>query len=103
MLMMFVLTAELLELVAYEQEHNNSLTMHVSTKSVARIMGKGGANINQLRDETGAQIDVDREDEGNADKTTILIKGTKKAIDAAKKAIAAVAAEVDAEETYSES
>ncbi len=33
--------AELLELLDYEKEHNNVSTLTVSTKSVARIMGKG--------------------------------------------------------------
>ncbi|PWY99832.1 hypothetical protein BCV70DRAFT_113463 [Testicularia cyperi] len=94
--------AELLELLEYEKENNNVLNLSVSTKSVARIMGKGGATINQIRDETEAQVDVDRED-GDGDKrgtTNIKIRGTKKAIAAAKKAIEVIASEVDAEETY---
>ncbi|PWN90372.1 hypothetical protein FA10DRAFT_266856 [Acaromyces ingoldii] len=91
--------AELLELIEYEKEHNNVVLVPVSTKSIARIMGKGGANVNRIRDETEAQVDVDKESEG-AETTTIKLRGTKKAIAAAKAEILAVAAEVDAEASF---
>ena len=65
-------------------------------------MGKGGSNINQIRDESGAQIDVEKEDDSSSKgNVNVTIKGTKKAIDAAKKAITSIAAEVDAEQVYS--
>ena len=92
--------AELLELLEYEKEHNNVSTLTVSTKSVARIMGKGGATIKQIRDESEAQVDVDREDNEKDGTTSIKIRGTKKAIAAARKAIEAISSEVDAEEVY---
>lgn len=92
--------AELLELLEYEKEHNNVSTLTVSTKSIARIMGKGGATIKQIRDESEAQVDVDREDNETDGTTSIKIRGTKKAIAAARKAIEAIASEVDAEEVY---
>lgn len=94
--------SELLELIEYEKENNNVINVPVSTKSIARIMGKGGANVNRIRDETGAQIDVDREDaSGNANDTTnIRLRGTKSAIAAAKAAVLAVAADVDSESSY---
>ena len=92
--------AELLELLEYEQEHNNVSILTVSTKSIARIMGKGGATIKQIRDESEAQVDVDREDNEKEGTTSIKIRGTKKAIAAARKAIEAIASEVDAEEVY---
>ncbi|EST07096.1 K Homology domain, type 1 [Kalmanozyma brasiliensis GHG001] len=92
--------AELLELLEYEKENNNVINLAVSTKSVARIMGKGGATIKQIRDESEAQVDVDREDNEKDGTTSIKIRGTKKAIAAAKKAIEAISSEVDAEEVY---
>ncbi|SPO26104.1 related to SCP160 - involved in control of mitotic chromsome transmission [Ustilago trichophora] len=92
--------AELLELLEYEKEHNNVSTLTVSTKSIARIMGKGGATIKQIRDESEAQVDVDREDNEKDGTTSIKIRGTKKAIAAARKAIEAIASEVDAEEHH---
>ncbi|KAN0064474.1 hypothetical protein ACQY0O_002100 [Thecaphora frezii] len=91
--------AELLELLEYEKEHNNVVTLVVSKKSIARIMGKGGATINQIRDDTEAQVDVDRDDDEKGN-TTIRLRGTKKAVAAAKTAIQSIASEVDAEETY---
>lgn len=95
--------AELLELIEYEKENNNVVTVPVSSKSIARIMGRGGANVNRIRDETDAQIDVDREEEGGSTSngmTTIRLRGTKQAIAAAKKEILAVAADVDSEASY---
>lgn len=94
--------AELLELIEYEKENNNVLIVPVSTKSIARIMGKGGANVNRLRDETDAQIDVDRDDaqQNGNEVTNIRLRGTKKAIAAAKAEIIATAAEVDSEATF---
>lgn len=92
--------AELLELLEYEKEHNNVSTLVVSTKSIARIMGKGGATIKQIRDESEAQVDVDREDNEKDGTTSIKIRGTKKAVVAAKKAIEAISSEVDAEQVY---
>ncbi len=92
--------AELLELLEYEKENNNVSILNVSTKSVARIMGKGGATIKQIRDESEAQVDVDRQDNEKDGTTQIKIRGTKKALAAARKAIEAIASEVDAEEVY---
>ncbi|MCO5598726.1 hypothetical protein L7F22_052824 [Adiantum nelumboides] len=94
--------AELLDLIEYEKENNNVINVPVSTKSIARIMGKGGANVNRIRDETGAQIDVDREDASGtaSDTTNIRLRGTKKAIAEAKTAILAVAADVDSESSF---
>ena len=58
--------------------------------------------MNRIRDETDAQIDVDREDDGNqSESTTIRLRGTKQAIAAAKVAVLAVAADVDSEASYS--
>lgn len=91
---------ELLELLEYEKENNNVANLTVSSKSVARIMGKAGATINQIREETEAQIDVDREDDNKTGLTGIKLRGTKKAIAAAKKAIEQIASEVDAEDSY---
>ncbi|KAJ3829948.1 hypothetical protein F5880DRAFT_1607106 [Lentinula raphanica] len=83
--------AELLEAVEYEKETNNVLKFTVPTRSVARILGKGGKSINEIKDTTEAQIDVERVDE---DQTNITVTGTKKAINAAKTAILAIADQV---------
>lgn len=90
---------ELVELLAYEQENNNVAEVPVSSKAIPRILGKAGANVNQLREDTGAQVDVDRDDD-DKDVTTIRLRGTKQAIASAKSAILAIAKEVDAEASY---
>lgn len=91
--------AEIFELLEYEKENNQTGQVVVSTASLARILGKAGTTINQIRDDTGASIDVDNE--GSKDKDTkITVRGTKKAIADAKAAIAAIDAEVKGEESF---
>ncbi|GLB37618.1 putative K homology RNA-binding domain containing protein [Lyophyllum shimeji] len=90
--------AELLEAVEFEKESNNVLKFTVPTRSVARILGKGGASINEIKDSTEAQIDVEKASEGDGSVTNVTVRGTKKAINAAKAAILAIADQV-AEET----
>lgn len=83
--------AELLEAAEFEKENNQSTTFNVPTAAVARILGKAGANINAIKDDTGAQIDVDK----TSDKeTAITLKGDKQAIAAAKASIQSIVAEV---------
>lgn len=71
----------------------------VPTRAVARILGKSGSSINAIKDETGAQIDIDKPTEGDSKDTNVQLKGTKKAIAAAKEAILAIANEVSDEVT----
>ncbi|GAW04290.1 KH domain-containing protein [Lentinula edodes] len=83
--------AELLDAVEFEKETNNVLKFTVPTRSVARILGKGGKSINEIKDTTDAQIDVEKVSD---DQTNITVRGTKKAINAAKIAILAIADQV---------
>jgi polyribonucleotide nucleotidyltransferase len=53
----------------------------VPTKTVSRILGKGGATINDIKDDAGVQIDIDKS--GN-DQTKVSLRGTKKGIAEAK-------------------
>lgn len=80
----------------FEKESNNVVKFTVPTKSVARILGRGGANINAIKDETGAQVDVDKSSD-SPDVTNITCRGTKKAIAAAKVSILAIAEQVGQE------
>lgn len=89
--------AELLEAVEFERETNNVLKFTVPTRSVARILGKGGASINEIKDATEAQIDVDKADDASL--TNVTVRGSKKAINAAKTAILAIADQVSDEVT----
>ena len=81
--------AELLEAAAFESESRQSLTFTVPSKSIATIVGKGGNTINGIKDETGAQIDIDK-NEGDSKETTVTVRGEKKAIAAAKAAVLAI-------------
>ena len=66
-------------------------------RSVARILGKAGSTINEIKDTSNVQIDVDKSPD-DKDNATITIRGTKKAIADAKAAILAISEQV-AEET----
>lgn len=75
----------------FEKESNQSTTFTVPTSAVARILGRAGATINSIKDDTGAQIDVDKTSDTQ---TTITVRGDKKAIAAAKSSIQSIASEV---------
>ncbi|KAK8853234.1 hypothetical protein IAR55_003936 [Kwoniella newhampshirensis] len=81
--------AELLEAAAFETESRQTATFTVPSKAVAQIVGKQGSTINGIKDETGAQLDIDKT-AGDDGKTTITVRGDKKAIAAAKAAVLAV-------------
>ena len=75
-----------------------SLTFTVPARSISRIVGKGGVSINEIKDNTGAQIDVDKGSEDSA-VAHITVRGTQKAINEAKEAIVAIADQVGEETT----
>jgi rRNA processing protein Krr1/Pno1 len=92
--------AELLEAAAFENETRQTLTFTVPTKSVSQIVGKGGSTINGIKDETGAQIDIDKNpSEGGV--TSITVRGDKKGITAAKAAVLELADSIGEEVTES--
>ncbi|KAF8973144.1 SCP160 protein [Flammula alnicola] len=86
--------SELLEAAEFEKESNNILKFTVPTRSVARILGRGGASINEIKDSTDAQIDIEKGSEENGTTTSITVRGTKKAIAAAKAAILVISDQV---------
>lgn len=90
--------SEIMELLEYEKENNNILEFEVGTTSLARILGKSGATVNQIRDDTGAQIDVT--DSAGSNTSLIRLRGTKKAIADAKAAISAIDNEVKGEDSF---
>lgn len=79
--------------VEFEKESNNVIKFNVPTRSVARILGRGGASINEIKNDTDTQIDVDKATE-DAAVTNITVRGSKKAIAAAKAAILAIAEQI---------
>jgi predicted PilT family ATPase len=84
--------------VEFEKESNNILKFTVPNRAVARILGRGGASINEIKDATEAQIDVDKASDDSA-LTNITVRGTKKAVAAAKAAIMTIADQVTEETT----
>ena len=88
--------AELVDAFEFEKESNNVIKFTVPTRCIPRILGRGGASINEIKDETQSQIDVEK---GTDDTTTITCRGTKKAIQAAKTAIMDIANQVGEEVT----
>ncbi|KAH9931061.1 uncharacterized protein BXZ73DRAFT_101653 [Epithele typhae] len=89
---------ELMDAVEFERETNNVVKFTVPARSVARILGRAGATINEIKDTSGVQIDVDKlaDDKDNA---TITVRGPKKAINEAKVAILAISEQVSEETT----
>lgn len=90
--------SRVLQAVEFEKESNNSVKFTVPTRSVARILGKSGAQINEIKDNTGAQIDIDKAEDNNT-VTNVTVRGTKAAIQEAKTVILRIAGEVDDEVT----
>ncbi|KAF8608753.1 hypothetical protein BDV93DRAFT_602647 [Ceratobasidium sp. AG-I] len=91
---------ELLEAFEYEKETNQTVEFNVPTRAVARILGRSGANINEIKDETGTQIDVEKGDSYDPKpETQIKIRGSKSAIAEAKKLIMAIVKEIGEEAT----
>lgn len=92
---------ELVELMEYEKEHSQVTTIQAPGRALARILGRQGAAIRELQDETKAEIDVSKSDPSNPGApATITIKGTKQAIASAKKAISAIVSEIQDESTF---
>lgn len=87
---------ELVDLIAYEQENGNLVTFTVSVKSLPRILGKGGVQVNQIKDETAVTVDIDQAGD-DAVTASITLRGTKAGTQEAKKKILAIAKEVDDE------
>ncbi|GAA5902057.1 hypothetical protein JCM6882_000178 [Rhodosporidiobolus microsporus] len=89
--------AELVALIDYEKEHGNTVSFEVSVKAVPRILGRGGSQINQIKDDTGvASLDVDQQS-SDATSATVTLRGTKAAIKKAREAVEKIANEVQDE------
>lgn len=92
---------ELVELMDYEKENNQSTTIIVPGRALARVIGRQGAAIRELQSDSGAEIDISKRDaEKPGSDATFTIRGTKAAIASAKKAIQAIVSEVQDESTF---
>nr|POF20132.1 vigilin 1 [Quercus suber] len=84
---------ELLSLLQYVKDNSFSATVSVAQGQLPSLIGSGGKEMEALRLETGAQIDVPgaRDAPTANGRAEIKLKGSKQAVDAAKKLIEAKA------------
>ncbi|GAA5905478.1 hypothetical protein JCM8208_004292 [Rhodotorula glutinis] len=88
---------ELVALIEYEKEHGNVASFTVAVKALPRILGRGGSQVNQIKDDTGvASLDVDQES-SDSTTATITLRGTKSSIKKAREAVEKIAQEVQDE------
>jgi predicted PilT family ATPase len=89
--------SELLDAAEFEKESNNVVQFTVPSRAIPRILGKGGAIINQIKDDTDAAIDLDKAEDGS--EAAVTCRGSKKAITAAKAAIQSIVDQMGEEVT----
>ena len=80
---------ELLSLLQYVKDNSFTATVSVAQNQLPSLIGAGGKEMESLRLETGAQIDVPgaRDAASPTGRAEIKIKGSKKAVEEAKKMI----------------
>ncbi|KAL1306230.1 hypothetical protein AAFC00_004321 [Neodothiora populina] len=88
---------ELLSLLQYVVDNSNEATVSVAQSQLPSLIGSGGRELDALRLKTGAQIDVPgaRDAPSPSGRAEIKIKGSKKAVEEAKKEIEAAAKTFD--------
>lgn len=84
---------ELLSLLQYVKDNSFSATVSVAQSQLPSLIGSGGKEMEALRLETGAHIDVPgaRDASSSDGRAEIKLKGSKQAVDAAKRLIEAKA------------
>lgn len=87
---------EFIDLMEYEKENGHTVIFTVTTKALPRILGKAGASIIAIKDETNVVVDVDQASD-DAPTASITLRGTKTGVATAKSMILAIAAGVDDE------
>jgi len=71
-----------------------SKKVSVPSNAISRVIGRGGSNINAVRELSGAHIEVEKQSKGQGDRT-ILIKGSAEATRMANTWISAIIANPD--------
>lgn len=89
---------EILSLLQWVVDHSHSATVSVSQSQIPSLIGQRGREMDRLRAETGAQIDVPgvHDAPDTSGRVEIKIKGTKKQVEEAKKILEQRAREFDA-------
>ncbi|KAF9145689.1 hypothetical protein BGX30_007527 [Mortierella sp. GBA39] len=79
---------ELLELLDYEKENNNTLELVVEPKMLPHIVGRSGTKINEIQESSQTRIDIRRStDSDEKAEVRLVINGSKAGLKQAQKAI----------------
>ena len=73
---------ELLSLKQFIEDKSHSATVSVAQDQVASLIGRAGSELNKLRTDTGAEIDIPQAN--GSERVTITIRGTKTGVDKAR-------------------
>jgi predicted PilT family ATPase len=73
---------ELLSLKQYLEDNSYTATVSVAQAQVPALLGKGGLEMERLRADTGAQIDIPKNT--TSERVTVQLKGTKQQVEKAK-------------------
>jgi polyribonucleotide nucleotidyltransferase len=78
--------SDLLELYQYYKDNSYTATVSVAQKQIPSLMGRGGTEMDRLRAETNAHIEVpsSQDTKDSSGRVEIRIKGPKQAVEAAK-------------------
>ncbi|RDW78523.1 putative RNA binding effector protein Scp160 [Aspergillus mulundensis] len=89
---------EILSLLQWVVDHSHSATVSVAQSQIPSLIGQRGREMDKLRADTGAQIDVPGVNDAPdaSGRVEIKIKGTKKQVDDAKKILQQRSSEFDA-------
>lgn len=89
---------EIMSLLQWVVDHSHSATISVAQSQVASLIGQRGREMDKLRADTGAQIDVPSANDAPdaSGRVQIRVKGTKQQVAEAKKVLQQRASEFDA-------
>lgn len=89
---------EIMSLLQWVIDHSHSATISVAQNQVASLIGQRGREMDKLRADTGAQIDVPSANDSPdaSGRVQIRVKGTKQQVAEAKKVLQQRASEFDA-------
>jgi predicted PilT family ATPase len=78
--------SDLLELYQYYKDNSHTATVSVAQKQIPSLMGRGGTEMDRLRAETNAHIEVPsvQDAKDSSGRVEIRIKGPKQAVEAAR-------------------
>ncbi|RKP37143.1 hypothetical protein BJ085DRAFT_9066, partial [Dimargaris cristalligena] len=102
--------AELLDLAAHEEANNQSVTFNIPANALPHIVGRSGAQVNEIKDTTQTRIDLGAAPSNGGDgsvarsasgsvRVPVTIRGTKEGIAKARKLIEAIVTDQESQVT----